>query len=299
MSVRAKADLPAIRAALWARRSIRRARRDPARSRSRASRCRCRRPACLRRTRRLGGVPSRQPHTCLEQAVVLQAWRARFGSRRDVVIGVRGTGEAFERTRGSTASPTHRLQASSRSCASGGHDVSRRLQVARRRSVLGVDPVGLPGEVPDPGAALERAACRRCFGALPRQLLRRPRLLGVLAVAARAARRQGLPLPIPATNRFRVRPGPTRTSGRSGRLPPRLDDWLRIDHGGELDCVGPVAARCCGGTASLAVQRPLPRAAAPSGVRRLAPDRDRRRRSARRRDDDSPLAILTGASTRL
>jgi hypothetical protein len=29
----------------------------------------------------------------------------------------------------------------------------------------------------------------------------------------------------------------------------RLDDWLRIDHGGELDCVGPVAPRSWRGTA--------------------------------------------------
>lgn len=33
--------------------------------------------------------------TCLERALVLQAWEAAHGGARDVVIGVRGSGESM------------------------------------------------------------------------------------------------------------------------------------------------------------------------------------------------------------
>ncbi len=66
----------------------------------------------------------------------------------------------------------------------------------------------------------------------------------VLAVATALARREGLPAPIPATNRF---PDAADTDERAWqelvieRL--GLDDWLRLDFGDELDAIGPVAAR--------------------------------------------------------
>jgi asparagine synthase (glutamine-hydrolysing) len=64
----------------------------------------------------------------------------------------------------------------------------------------------------------------------------------VLAVAAQVARREGLPLPVPATNRF---PGASLTdeSAWQERVVAHLGlrDWLRFERGGELDCVGPVA----------------------------------------------------------
>jgi asparagine synthase (glutamine-hydrolysing) len=64
----------------------------------------------------------------------------------------------------------------------------------------------------------------------------------VLAAAVRAARREGLPLPVPATNRF---PGADHTDETSWQeLVVRhleLDDWIRADHTDELDAVGPVA----------------------------------------------------------
>lgn len=64
----------------------------------------------------------------------------------------------------------------------------------------------------------------------------------VLAVAASVARREGLPLPIAATNVF---PGVPRASEAGWQeLVIRhleIDDWVRLDNLDELDCVGPVA----------------------------------------------------------
>jgi diadenosine tetraphosphatase ApaH/serine/threonine PP2A family protein phosphatase len=64
----------------------------------------------------------------------------------------------------------------------------------------------------------------------------------VLAVAVNVARREGLPLPIPSTNRF-----PAATDSHESDWQERvvshlgLDDWLRLELTDELDCVGPVA----------------------------------------------------------
>jgi asparagine synthetase B (glutamine-hydrolysing) len=94
-----------------------------------------------------------------------------------------------------------------------------------------------------PRAALEAAV-------LP--ALRRPPCLvsfsggrdssAVLAVAASLARRHGLPLPVPATNRF---PGGVRTDEADWQervvAHLGLSDWLKLEHQGELDCIGPVA----------------------------------------------------------
>jgi asparagine synthetase B (glutamine-hydrolysing) len=112
--------------------------------------------------------------------------------------------------------------------------------------VLGVEPARLPpAAFDDPLAALEQAV-------LP-ALRRAPCLVSfsggrdssaVLAVAARLARREQLPLPIPATNRF---PGhdDTEESEWQERVVAhlRLDDWIRVDARGDLDCLGPVARR--------------------------------------------------------
>jgi hypothetical protein len=65
---------------------------------------------------------------------------------------------------------------------------------------------------------------------------------GVLAAASHAARRHGLPLPIPATYRF---PGAAEVDESEWQdLIVRhleLTDWLRVDVSDELDIVGPVA----------------------------------------------------------
>jgi asparagine synthetase B (glutamine-hydrolysing) len=63
----------------------------------------------------------------------------------------------------------------------------------------------------------------------------------VLATAAHLARREGLPLPVPVTHRF---PGAnTQETEWQEQVIAHLglDDWLRLDGAGELDCVGPVA----------------------------------------------------------
>ena len=64
----------------------------------------------------------------------------------------------------------------------------------------------------------------------------------VLATATRVARREGLPLPIPVTNRF-PDAGHTDESHWQELVVRHLglDDWLRIDHTDALDIVGPVA----------------------------------------------------------
>jgi asparagine synthase len=110
--------------------------------------------------------------------------------------------------------------------------------------VLGVRPTTLPRQSDaDPVAALEQAI---------RPALRRSPCLvsfsggrdssAVLAVATRLARRERLPLPIPATNRF-----PGHADADESEWQERvvahlgLDDWLRVDVRGSLDCIGPVA----------------------------------------------------------
>ena len=64
----------------------------------------------------------------------------------------------------------------------------------------------------------------------------------VLAAATRVARREGLALPTPVTNRF-PHAGPTDESEWQELVVRHLglDDWLRIDHTDALDIVGPVA----------------------------------------------------------
>jgi asparagine synthase (glutamine-hydrolysing) len=64
----------------------------------------------------------------------------------------------------------------------------------------------------------------------------------VLAVATRVARRERVADPIPATNRFPGAEGADETEWQERVVAHLgLDEWLRIDHDDELDCVGPVA----------------------------------------------------------
>lgn len=118
--------------------------------------------------------------------------------------------------------------------------------------VQGVDPeaVHLPPPVPDPAttplAALEAAV-------LP-ALRRPPCLLSfsggldsslVLAVAARVARREGLPDPVPVTWRFRGAPRADESSWQDeviGALGLR-GTWHILTAADDLDLVGPVARR--------------------------------------------------------
>jgi asparagine synthase (glutamine-hydrolysing) len=63
----------------------------------------------------------------------------------------------------------------------------------------------------------------------------------ILAVAARLARREGLPPPVPATNRFPF--DETDETEWQERVVAhlRLDEWARLELTDELDCVGPIA----------------------------------------------------------
>jgi hypothetical protein len=102
---------------------------------------------------------------------------------------------------------------------------------------------------PDPGLDPLRAL----VGAAREALLRPPCLVSfsggrdssaVLAVAAAVARREGLPLPVPVTNRFAAVQS-SREDEWQERVIAHLgvEDWVRLDLADELDCVGPYARR--------------------------------------------------------
>jgi Asparagine synthase len=64
----------------------------------------------------------------------------------------------------------------------------------------------------------------------------------VLATATAVARRKGLPLPVPITHRFPSATGTQETEWQEQVIEHLgLEDWVRIDAAGDLDCVGPVA----------------------------------------------------------
>jgi asparagine synthase (glutamine-hydrolysing) len=112
--------------------------------------------------------------------------------------------------------------------------------------VLGTDPLAdRPSREPilEPRRALEEAI-------LP-ALLRPPCLVSfsggrdssaVLAIAAALARRESLPLPVPATNRFPAVAAADESDWQERVVAHLgLEDWARVEHDHELDVVGPVA----------------------------------------------------------
>ena len=112
--------------------------------------------------------------------------------------------------------------------------------------VFGFTPrEALPPPAADPVDALEAAI-------LP-ALLRPPCLVSfsggrdsstILAVAVRLARREGLELPVPATNRFPGSEGADETQWQERVIVHLgLTEWLRFEFSDELDSVGPVAMR--------------------------------------------------------
>jgi asparagine synthase (glutamine-hydrolysing) len=65
----------------------------------------------------------------------------------------------------------------------------------------------------------------------------------VLAVAATVARREGLTLPVPITHRFPAAADTDESAWQEQVVTHLgLDDWVRLEVAGELDCVGPVAS---------------------------------------------------------
>ena len=114
--------------------------------------------------------------------------------------------------------------------------------------VLGVDP---RPEVVDARVSAAESPLRAFEKAMLPALRRSPCLVSfsggrdssaVLAVATAIARREGLPLPIPVTNVF---PGAATTDESEWQQSVvshlGLEDWVRVEHDDDLDCVGPVA----------------------------------------------------------
>jgi hypothetical protein len=90
-----RVDLPTLRAAFWAERTLRQARR--ALRRGRLEDIRLPDPPALppESERGVRAVLRRTPATCLERALVLQRWHAARGNPREVVIGVKGPTDEF------------------------------------------------------------------------------------------------------------------------------------------------------------------------------------------------------------
>jgi hypothetical protein len=88
-------DVPTLRAALWTLLALRRTRREL--KRGPVTEICVGRPPALPRSAARGvrALLRRSDSTCLERALVLQAWAAAQGEARDVVIGVNGTGDHF------------------------------------------------------------------------------------------------------------------------------------------------------------------------------------------------------------
>ena len=107
-----------------------------------------------------------------------------------------------------------------------------------------------PGPLPNPRSRSPLEALERAV--LP-GLLRPPCLVSfsggrdssaVLAAAVRVARREGLPDPVPATNRFRAAPAAAEDRWQELVIAHLgLGDWLRLSFDRELDVLGPFARR--------------------------------------------------------
>ena len=99
----------------------------------------------------------------------------------------------------------------------------------------------------------------------------------VLATATALARREGLPVPIPATNVFSSDQDADESSWQETLVRHLgLSDWIRIEHTDELDLIGPYAKQVLTVTrAGLARERSFPSSAARSRARRLDAHRDR------------------------
>ncbi|HWC25368.1 MAG TPA: asparagine synthase-related protein, partial [Solirubrobacteraceae bacterium] len=111
------------------------------------------------------------------------------------------------------------------------------------------DPRPRPAALPAPTATPQRALEDAVLAAL-----RRPPCVVsfsggrdsslVLAAAARVARRERLPPPIPATNRFPDAPETDETDWQEQVVAHLgLSDWERLEFTDELDAVGPYARR--------------------------------------------------------
>jgi asparagine synthase len=112
--------------------------------------------------------------------------------------------------------------------------------------------LGLDAERLSPERSRREATPLGALEAVVRRALERPPCLvsfsggrdssAVLAIATSVARREGLPLPVPATNRFPEVPESEESDWQERVVAALgLDDWVRLGFGDELDCVGPIA----------------------------------------------------------
>ena len=90
-----RADVPTLRAALWANFALQRLRRDLRRSHLAEVQVRPPRFVSPEATRGVTGLLRRRKATCLERSLVLQRWYAAQGIPRTVIIGVRAPSEGF------------------------------------------------------------------------------------------------------------------------------------------------------------------------------------------------------------
>jgi hypothetical protein len=88
-------DPSSLRAALWAVVALRKTRRALKRGRVTDVVVDAPPELPLRAGRGVKAVLRRSDPTCLERALVLQAWETAQGGARDVVIGVRGSGDSM------------------------------------------------------------------------------------------------------------------------------------------------------------------------------------------------------------
>jgi transglutaminase superfamily protein len=93
--VRRKIDPASLRAAWWALLALRKTRRALRRDRVTDIVVVAPPPLPARAGRGVRAVLRRWKPTCLERALVLQAWEMAHGEPRDVVIGVEGRGDLF------------------------------------------------------------------------------------------------------------------------------------------------------------------------------------------------------------
>lgn len=112
--------------------------------------------------------------------------------------------------------------------------------------VLGLQPVAAHNQDRGRGESPRQALERVVLAALRRA----PCLVSfsggrdssaVLALATAVARREGLPLPIPATNRFPAAASTDESDWQEQVVSHLgLEDWVRLEHTDELDCVGSI-----------------------------------------------------------
>ena len=90
-----RVDIPVLRAAWWTWLSLRRTKRQLRRSGLNDLAVAAPPPLPAHAGRGVRAVLRRQPHTCLERALVLQRWLEAHGQEVDVVIGVTSASKGF------------------------------------------------------------------------------------------------------------------------------------------------------------------------------------------------------------